>query len=70
MTCSHVHRSVDFCPLDEFPRDGFAECDTGLIIHFVVDAGPDTAIAGVLADGANELGTRREQICEDLASCR
>src|SRR5688572_7597847 len=49
-----------FCPSDEFPGDGFAEFNAGLIVHLVVDPSPNSGIACLLANPTDELRTGRE----------
>ena len=41
--------------LVDLPGYGFAKGDTGLVVHLVVDARPNTRIAALFSDRADEL---------------
>ena len=60
--------AVGLCTLDEFCGDRFAECGTGLVVHWVVDAGPDAGISSLFANLADEFRMVGKQVRQDLAS--
>src|SRR5437660_9769228 len=59
-------RAVALRPRDEDLSNRFTELNAGNVVHRKMNAGPDSRIAGLLADGANEVGTGREQIGQHL----
>jgi hypothetical protein len=59
-------RAVILRSRDEHLRNALPELITSLIAELVVNAGPNPRVAGLLADGADEVGPRREQVRQDL----
>ncbi len=59
-------RTTDLRPRDENLGYGLPKLHTSNVVHLVVNASPNSRVAGLLADGANEICVRREQVREDL----
>ncbi len=59
-------RAVGLGPGDEFAGDAAAEIDAGLVVHFKVNSGPDTRVAGFLSANANRIRVAGEQIGDHL----
>ena len=55
-------RAVGFGPGDELPGDVAAQIDASLVIHFIVNAGPDARVAGFLTTSTDCFGFAREKI--------
>src|SRR5215207_2159945 len=59
-------RAVLLRPRDEESGDGLAELLARLVVHLEVNAGPDARVPGLAAYGADELGTRGEEVGQHL----
>src|SRR4029078_9692737 len=53
-------RAIVLCARDEDLSHRFAELHACDVVHRVVNAGPDSRVAGLLTYGTNELGMRRK----------
>src|SRR5262245_42644144 len=61
-------RTVTSCPVDEKLGDRFPQLHTSDVIHGIVDARPNSRVAGFRAKGANEIGTSWKQV-RDYFGC-
>src|SRR6266550_680592 len=59
-------RPIALCPCDKDLGNGLPELYTGHVVHRIVNAAPDSRIAGFLTYGANEIGMRGEQVRQHL----
>jgi CheY-like chemotaxis protein len=53
-------RTIALRPRDENLSNGLPKLHTRNVVHRVVNASPNSRVAGLLANGPNEIGMRRE----------